>query len=104
MSGPGDRESLPDVARSPVFHRPLLAAGGAIAGLGHHVVFGVAGSGKTVLLLARARLIAGRDPAKKVLVLSYNKALADLLAAQLDKPGLRGVEVRHFHSWSARNT
>ena len=48
--------------------------------------------------------IAGRDPGKKVLVLSDNKTLATSLAARLDEPGLRGVEVRHFHSWMARNT
>jgi superfamily I DNA and RNA helicase len=73
-------------------------------GTGHHIVFGVAGSGKTAMLLARVRLIAGRDPGKKVLVLCYNKSLAALLAAQLDEPGLRGVEVRHFHCWMARNS
>ena len=73
-------------------------------GSGHHVVFGVAGSGKTLLLLARARLIAERDPGRKVLVLCYNKVLAASLASQLDEPGLRGIEVRHFLSWAARKT
>lgn len=74
-------------------------------GEGHHVVFGVAGSGKTVLILARARLIAGRDPGKRVLVLCYNKALAAHLAAQVaGDPPMRNVEVRHFHSWAARRT
>src|SRR5262249_22288160 len=38
-------------------------------GSGHHVVFGVAGSGKTVLLLARARLLAAQEPARRVLFL-----------------------------------
>ena len=72
-------------------------------GQGHHVVFGIAGSGKTVLLLARARLIAASDPAKRVLVLCYNKALAAYLASQLgDDPGVRNVEVRHFDSWLSR--
>jgi len=74
-------------------------------GDGHHVVFGVAGSGKTTLILARARLLARQDPAKKVLILCYNKALAAHLAAQLaGDQGLRAVEVRHFHSWAARKT
>jgi UvrD-like helicase C-terminal domain/AAA domain/Nuclease-related domain len=72
---------------------------------GHHVLFGVAGSGKTVLLLARARLLAGREPGRRVLFLCYNKALAADLAARLaDDHGLRGVEIRHFHSWAARLT
>lgn len=72
-------------------------------GQGHHVVFGIAGSGKTVLLLARARLIAG-DPAKRVLVLCYNRALAAYLAAQLDDSSVRNVEARHFDSWLSRLT
>jgi hypothetical protein len=74
-------------------------------GSGHHVIFGVAGSGKTVLLLARARFLAGRDPSKRILVLCYNKALAaDLTARLAEEPSLRGIEVRHFHSWVARRT
>ncbi len=74
-------------------------------GSGHHVVFGVAGSGKTVLLLARARLLAAREPGRRVLFLCYNKALAADLAARLaDDTSLPGVEIRHFHSWAARLT
>jgi hypothetical protein len=42
----------------------------------HRIVYGVAGSGKTVILIARAHLIAG-DLQKQVLVLCYNRALAD---------------------------
>jgi UvrD-like helicase C-terminal domain/AAA domain/Nuclease-related domain len=74
-------------------------------GSGHHVLFGVAGSGKTVLLLARARLLAGRESGRRVLFLCFNKALAADLTARLgDDPGLWGVEIRHFHSWAARLT
>ncbi len=74
-------------------------------GSGHHVLFGVAGSGKTVLLLARARLLAGRQSGRRVLFLCFNKALAADLAARLgDDPGLRGVEIRHFHSWACALT
>jgi hypothetical protein len=74
-------------------------------GSGHHVLFGIAGSGKTVLLLARDRLLASRDPTKRVLILCYNKALGADLAARLAEDGsLPGVEVRHFHSWAARKT
>jgi hypothetical protein len=72
-------------------------------GDGHRVVFGVAGSGKTVLLLARAKLIASQDAGKRVLVLCYNRSLAAYLEAQLaSDPGYRNVEVRTFHSWAAR--
>jgi DNA helicase IV len=41
-------------------------------GAGHRLVFGVAGSGKTVLLIARAKLIVRLNPQAKVLVLCYN--------------------------------
>jgi hypothetical protein len=72
---------------------------------GHHVFFGVVGSGKTVLLLARARLIARQDPSRRVLVLCYNWALAADLAAQVSgDSGLDNVEVRPVLSWGARRT
>ena len=41
-------------------------------GEGHRLIFGVAGSGKTVLLIARARLLAIRHPSWKLLVLCFN--------------------------------
>ncbi|MBO0753927.1 MAG: NERD domain-containing protein, partial [Bradyrhizobiaceae bacterium] len=46
-----------------------------LLGDGHRIVYGVAGSGKTVILIARARL-AAEDPAKRVLILCYNRVLA----------------------------
>jgi Nuclease-related domain/AAA domain len=74
-------------------------------GEGHRVFFGIAGSGKTVLLLARAKLIAGQDASKRVLVLCYNRSLAAYLDAQVaGDPGFRNVEVRTFHSWASRKT
>jgi hypothetical protein len=74
-------------------------------GDGHRVLFGVAGSGKTVLLLARAKLIAGQDASKRVLVLCYNRPLAAYLHAQVaGDPGFRNVEVRTFHSWAHQRT
>src|SRR5262249_44321610 len=72
---------------------------------GQQVVFGVAGSGKTVMLLARARMLASRDPAARVLVLCYNKALAACLSEQMaGDPAARNIKARHFHSWAARKT
>ena len=74
-------------------------------GDGHRVFFGVAGSGKTVLLLARAKLIAGQDASKRVLVLCYNRPLAAYLHAQVaGDPGYRNVEVCTFHSWACQRT
>src|SRR5262249_15324795 len=49
-------------------------------GDGHRIVYGVAGSGKTVLLIARAKLLA-EDPEKRILILCYNRLLAQHLGA-----------------------
>ena len=74
-------------------------------GEGHRVFFGVAGSGKTVLLLARARLLAEQGPDRRVLVLCYNRALsADLAARLAGGSGPSNVEVRTFHAWAGRVT
>ncbi len=72
---------------------------------GHHVIFGIAGSGKTVMLLARARSMVERDPKARVLILCYNKVLAAYLNDQLGRdPKTRNIEARNFHSWAARKT
>lgn len=69
-------------------------------GDGHRVVYGVAGSGKTVLLVASAKLLA-ENPAKRILVLCYNRLLAQHLATALS--GHRGVTVMTFHRWGVRS-
>jgi hypothetical protein len=73
-------------------------------GEGHRVVFGIAGSGKTMLLLARARLAVAGEPDRRVLVLCYNKALARHLGGQLRDPEYRQIEVRSFHAWATART
>ena len=68
-------------------------------GEGHRVVFGVAGSGKTVILIARARLLA-QDPDKQVLILCFNRALAEYfqrLFAQTPN-----VTCLNFHQWGSQ--
>jgi hypothetical protein len=65
-------------------------------GDGHRIVYGVAGSGKTVLLIARAKLLA-EDPEKRILILSYNRLLAQHLESQL--AGHPSVAVMTFHRW-----
>jgi hypothetical protein len=69
-------------------------------GDGHRIVYGVAGSGKTVLLIARAKLLA-EDPEKRILVLCYNRLLAQHLTKSLS--GLRSVAVMTFHAWGVRS-
>ncbi len=69
-------------------------------GDGHRIIYGVAGSGKTVLLVARAKMVA-EDAEKRILVLCFNKVLARYLKATLTEN--LNVEVVHFHAWGAKN-
>jgi superfamily I DNA and RNA helicase len=63
------------------------------------IVYGVAGSGKTVLLIAREKLLA-EDPEKRILVLCYNRLLAQHLTVAL--AGRSGVKVTTFHRLGVR--
>lgn len=67
-------------------------------GEGYRVVKGVAGSGKTLVLLCRARLIAKARPRWRVLLTCYNRVLANELGRQLKKNGrgLSNVEVKNI--------
>ena len=56
-------------------------------------IAGCAGSGKTLVAVAKARELAGQG--KKVLLTCFNKALATHWNESLDFPP--GVTVRHFH-------
>lgn len=69
-------------------------------GTGHRIVYGVAGSGKTLLLIARAKLLA-EDPAKRILVLCYNRLLAQHIRTALAEH--HGVEVTTLHTWGVRS-
>jgi hypothetical protein len=71
-------------------------------GEGHRLIHGPAGSGKTMLLIFRAvQLQAAARPDKPILVLCYNKALADRIDAILRLKGVGpSVQVRTFHSWA----
>lgn len=68
-------------------------------GEGHRIVYGVAGSGKTVILVARARLVA-EDPAKRVLVLCYNRALATYFHGLFARTA--NVTCLNFHQWGVQ--
>ena len=70
-------------------------------GTGHRIIYGVAGSGKTVLLIARARLLSRQAPEAPILVLCYNVAFAAYLQSQLDD--LPNVDVYHFHGWAKKH-
>jgi hypothetical protein len=52
-------------------------------GHGHRVIRGVAGSGKTLVLVHRARLLARAHPDRRILVTCYTRSLASRLRSQL---------------------
>lgn len=69
-------------------------------GDGHRVLYGVAGSGKTVILLSRARVVA-EDPSKRILLLCYNKSLASYFRSAL--ADIPQVTALHFHGWGSQS-
>ncbi|TVS20117.1 MAG: hypothetical protein EA424_05600 [Planctomycetaceae bacterium] len=73
----------------------------ASLGSGHRIIYGVAGSGKTLLLQARARLLASRKPPADCLFLCYNVALSSYLKHRLRE--LPTVRVCHFDGWAKEN-
>lgn len=71
-------------------------------GSGHQVLQGVAGSGKSEVVAARARILADAFPSWRILVLCYNLSLASWLRARIFEGGSlqsHPVTVAHFHAW-----
>lgn len=74
-------------------------------GSGHRLIAGVAGSGKTLILLARAKTLANRLDGRRVLILCFNITLASHLRSLLHSDSRNPqykerIEVLHFHSWA----
>ncbi|MFI3014267.1 NERD domain-containing protein [Klebsiella aerogenes] len=68
-------------------------------GEGHRVIHGVAGSGKTLILLYRCLYLAEYTQSP-ILVLCYNIILANYLRECVEERGLsQRVHVHHFHEW-----
>lgn len=63
-------------------------------GDGHRIIRGVAGSGKTLVLMFRAKLLARCNPRHKYLVICYTKALGGQLRRLLED--FPNVEVTHI--------
>jgi type II secretory pathway predicted ATPase ExeA len=71
-------------------------------GEGHRVIHGVAGSGKTMILVYRAQqLAAAARPEEPILILCYNRVLAQRITSLLRERMVdeRLVMVRTFHAW-----
>jgi superfamily I DNA and RNA helicase len=68
-------------------------------GEGHRLVYGVAGSGKTVILIARARHVT-QYPNKQVLILCFNRALAEYFQRLFAQT--TNVTCLNFHRWGSQ--
>jgi hypothetical protein len=69
-------------------------------GDGYRVIRGVAGSGKSLILTARARHLVDRSPGCRVLITCYNVIIAAALAEEV--ADLPTVEVRNIDSFAWR--
>jgi hypothetical protein len=76
-------------------------------GSGHRILSGVAGSGKTLILTARAKWMLEENPSQRVLITCFNVTLAAYIRSVVhdginSRPKLcePGVEARHFHGWA----
>lgn len=68
--------------------------------IGHYVVLGTAGSGKTTLAIHRAAYLAKRSKSKeKVLLVTFNKSLVTYLNS-LAENNLYNVDVRNYHRFA----
>lgn len=74
---------------------------------GHYMVSGIPGSGKTVILLARAVNLARENPSWKIIILTYNNSLSaklrnklESIYEDLDNMGVnyQNIEISTFHS------
>ena len=69
-------------------------------GSGHRLIFGVAGSGKTVILVARLKYLAERHPDWKILVLCYNRLLKEALYQMIIPQDYDAdITIKTFHGW-----
>lgn len=90
---------LPDMMRVMDIQQEQLARS---LGEGHRVIHGVAGSGKTMILVYRAEYLAQASTAssKPILILCFNEPLGVKLHSVMQAKGLDSrVHVRHFHKW-----
>jgi hypothetical protein len=68
-------------------------------GDGHRLLRGVAGSGKTIVLICRVRYLLAQHPDWRILVVCYNRVLASFLHRTI---GDKRVEVSTFDAWCRR--
>jgi rhodanese-related sulfurtransferase len=89
-------DEIPDVIQVMDLNQEKLARN---LGDGHRIIQGVAGSGKTLILINRCIQLS-EDVKDKILVICYNVVLASKLRHILQEQGIGNkVIVQHFHGW-----
>lgn len=73
-------------------------------GDGHRIFFGVSGSGKTLLLISRAKYLINQNPQAKILILCFNICLSAYLRSVLhtdsQNQNYQNIQVRNFDDWA----
>lgn len=64
------------------------------------LVKGIAGSGKTTVLLKKARKMIEKDPTIRIGLFTYNKTLSQYAKTIAEKIGPKNLFVYTFHSWA----
>lgn len=94
----GELDEL-DKIRALDFEQEMLAKD---LGLGHRVIHGVAGSGKSLIIACRAKYLLRCNPKWSILVVCYNKAfvnqMKDFLKASFPEVDGSNIEVTNFHA------
>lgn len=72
----------------------------ALSPMGHNVVLGAAGSGKTTLAVYRAELLANIDKESKVLLLTYNTALISYMKTLTSGQIPKNIIIEHYHKFA----
>lgn len=70
-------------------------------GEGHRIIYGVAGSGKTVILISRAKWLHDENLSAKILLVCYNVVLSVYLRHVLAK--YPRIQIFHFDGWAKHN-
>lgn len=68
-------------------------------GGGHRLLWGVAGSGKTIILIARAKILSQQEGSPNILILCYNVTLGfNFMKSEL--ANYPNIKVFHFDGWA----
>ena len=70
-------------------------------GEGHRIIYGVAGSGKTVILISRSKWLHDENLSARILLVCYNVVLSVYLKHVLEK--YPRIDVFHFDGWARHN-